>query len=153
MCHSHMWEFCHATHESLVFDSCKGGMHPVEMSSKRDIAWVNSPKFSSVRLWFSVIWISCKWAGFPSFAFNSTQLNSKVFISRNIQYRSIATWDWNPHWFICPIAIDFKKFNLTSVLNTNWLVHVHTQKHTQNIVLDKYFMKKNRSFYTCKLQT
>ena len=66
---------------------------------------------------------------------NSTQLNSKVFISRNIQYRSIATWDWNPHWFICPITIEFKKFNLvTSALNTNWLVHVHTQKHTQNIV-------------------
>ena len=76
--------------------------------------------------------------------FNSTQLNSKVFISRNIQYRSIATWDWNPHWFICPITIEFKKFNLvTSVLNTNWLAHVHTQKHTQNIVPDKFFRKKD----------
>ena len=66
---SHMWEFCHAAHESLIFDSCKGGMRPVERSSERDIAWVNSrPKSSSVTLWFSVIWLSCKWAGFLCFA-------------------------------------------------------------------------------------
>ena len=63
-----MWEFCHAAHESLVVDSCKGGMRPVEMSSKKDIAWVNSRKSSSVTLWFSVIWLSCKWTGFPCFA-------------------------------------------------------------------------------------
>ena len=48
-----------------------------------------------------------------------------------------------PTLVICPITIEFKKFNLvTSVLNTNWLVHVHTQKHTQNIVPDIYFREK-----------
>ena len=81
---------------------------------------------------------------------NSTQLNSKVFISRNIQHRSIATWDWNPHWFICPITTEFKKFNLvTSVLNHNWLVHVHTQKHTQKHCAWQICQEKNRSFHTC----
>ena len=93
-----------------------------------------------------LVLIPCYWSLYldcTHYLLNSTQLNSKVFISSNIQYRSIATWEWNPHWFICPITIEFKKFNLvTSVLNTNCLVHVHTQKHTQNVVADKYFRKK-----------
>ena len=43
---------------------------------------------------------------------NSTQ---RCFISRSIQYRSIATWGWNPHWFIASsvnIFIWFKTFLL-----------------------------------------
>ena len=62
---SHTWEFCRAAHESLLFDCCKGGMRPVERSSKRDIAWVNSPKSSSVTLVIFGHLVSCKRAGFP----------------------------------------------------------------------------------------
>ena len=32
------------------------------------------------------------------------------------------------------------------MLNTNWLVHVHTQKHTHKIVPEKYFRKNKQIF-------
>ena len=54
---------------TVVFDCCKGEILPVERSSKREDACVNSSKSSSVALRFAVIWLrlSDKWSGFPFF--------------------------------------------------------------------------------------